>query len=44
MKTNPDTRYIKINKPISPAYPNLDTDLAHDNMENGIPAVDLEYL
>ena len=28
-------------KPISKAYPVLDTDLAQDNLENDIPAADL---
>ena len=28
-------------KPISKAYPVLDTDLARDNLENDIPAADL---
>ena len=28
-------------KPISNAYPVLDTDLARDNLENDIPAADL---
>ena len=29
-------------KPISKAYPVLDTDLARDNLENDIPAADLK--
>lgn len=28
-------------KPISPAYPAIDNDLARDNLENDIPAADL---
>ncbi len=31
-------------KPISGAYPAIDTDLARDNLENDIPAADLEDL
>lgn len=31
-------------KPIPDVYPELDTDLARDNVENDIPAADLEDL
>lgn len=31
-------------KPIPDVYPALDTDLARDNLENDIPAADLEDL
>lgn len=31
-------------KPISDAYPEIDNDLAQDNLENDIPAADLEDL
>lgn len=31
-------------RPISAAYPEIDTDLARDNLENDIPAADLEDL
>ena len=31
-------------KPISPVYPVIDTDLARDNLENDITAADLEDL
>jgi len=31
-------------KPISGAYSTIDTDLARDNLENDIPAADLEEL
>ncbi len=31
-------------KPISKVYPVIDTDLARDNVENDIPAADLEDL
>ncbi len=31
-------------KPISGAYSTIDTDLARDNLENDIPAADLEDL
>ena len=48
MKTNPDpdknNLRIKGEKPISPVYPVIDTDLGRDNVENDIPAADLEDL
>ena len=31
-------------KPISDVYPEIDNDLARDNLENDIPAADLEDL
>ena len=31
-------------KPISKSYPVIDTDLARDNIENDIPAADLQDL
>lgn len=31
-------------RPISPVYPVIDTDLARDNLENDLPAADLEDL
>ncbi|MDD3346878.1 hypothetical protein [Oscillibacter sp.] len=31
-------------KPISKVYPAIDNDLARDNLENNIPAADLEDL
>lgn len=34
----------KEEKPISKAYPVLDNDLARDNVENDLPAADLEDL
>lgn len=34
----------KQEKPIPSVYPVLDTDLARDNVENDIPAADLEDL
>ena len=34
----------KAEKPISAVYPVIDTDLARDNIENNIPAADLEDL
>lgn len=34
----------KREKPISEVYPVIDTDLARDNIENDIPAADLEDL
>ncbi len=33
-----------LDRPISDAYPVLDTDLARDNIENDLPAADLEDL
>lgn len=33
-----------VDKPIPDVYPALDTDLARDNVENNIPASDLEDL
>ena len=48
MKTNPDPDKnklrIKGEKPISPVYSVIDTDLGRDNVENDIPAADLEDL
>lgn len=41
-KNHPRRR--KQEKPISDVYPALDTDLARDNVENDIPAADLEDL
>ena len=34
----------KTEKPISKVYPVIDTDLARDNLENDIPAADLQDL
>ncbi len=34
----------EIEKPISDAYPVIDTDLARDNIENNIPIADLQDL
>lgn len=34
----------KKEKSIAPVYPVIDTDLARDNVENDIPAADLEDL
>ena len=33
-----------VDKPIARAYPVIDNDLARDNMENDMPAADLEDL
>ena len=39
------TKHIEIEQPIpSRIYPVIDTDLARDNIENDIPAADLEDL
>ena len=39
------TKHIEIEQPIpSRIYPVIDTDLARDNLENDIPAADLEDL
>ena len=35
---------FKEEKPISKVYPVIDTDLGRDNVENDIPAADLEDL
>lgn len=35
---------IKKERPISEVYPVIDTDLGRDNIENDIPAADLEDL
>lgn len=37
-------RLSRQEKPIPDVYPELDTDLARDNVENDIPAADLEDL
>lgn len=42
-KQNP-MRPDEAEKPISDAYPVIDTDLARDNLENDLPAADLEDL
>ena len=33
---------VEADRPISGAYPEIDTDLARDNLENDLPAADLE--
>lgn len=39
------TKHVEIEQPISSRiYPVIDTDLARDNIENDIPAADLEDL
>ena len=39
------TKHVEIEQPIpSRIYPVIDTDLAQDNIENDIPAADLEDL
>ena len=39
------TRHVEIEQPVpSRIYPAIDTDLARDNLENNIPAADLEDL
>lgn len=35
---------FSVDKPISPVYPEIDTDLARDNIENDIPEADLQDL
>ena len=38
-------KHVEIEQPVpSRIYPVIDTDLARDNLENGIPAADLEDL
>ncbi len=39
-----DPRPGRGDKPIPPVYPVIDNDLARDNIENDIPAADLEDL
>ncbi|MBR5217916.1 MAG: hypothetical protein IKV68_06110 [Oscillospiraceae bacterium] len=41
---SPQQKVFHSEKPISKVYPMLDTDLARDNVENDIPAADLEDL
>lgn len=48
-KTKKVTAYAKTarqkgDKPISPAYKEIDSDLARDNLENDIPSADLQDL
>ena len=38
----PEMKVFHTEKPISEEYPAIDTDLARDNIENDIPAADLE--
>lgn len=40
----PGERNIILEHPIPDVYPELDTDLARDNLENDIPAADLQDL
>ena len=42
--TKEKNRSPKAEKPISSVYPVIDNDLARDNIENNIPAADLEDL
>ena len=39
-----DKKDFPAEKPIPPCYPALDNDLARDNLENDIPAADLQEL
>ena len=41
---NQDKKFSKEEKPIPEVYPVIDSDLARDNIENDIPAADLEDL
>lgn len=41
-KQNKDEPKKTEEKPISPAYPAIDNDLARDNLENDIPDADLQ--
>ncbi len=44
-KTHPsDSRLHKAETPIPEVYPVIDNDLARDNIENDLPAADLEDL
>ena len=40
----PEQKVYHTEKPISKVYPVIDNDLARDNVENDIPAADLEDL
>ncbi len=42
--TSGPTQKVYHDRPISSAYPVIDTDLARDNLENDIPAADLQDL
>lgn len=44
MQNQASQRGEKREKPIAKVYPVIDTDLARDNVENDIPAADLEDL
>lgn len=41
---DPNQKPGGVEKPISKVYPVIDNDLARDNIENDIPAADLEDL
>lgn len=41
---NQGSKPAKKERPISKVYPAIDSDLARDNIENDIPAADLEDL
>lgn len=42
--TTPFPAHQNVEKPISDVYPVIDNDLARDNVENNIPAADLQDL
>ena len=42
--SGPGLKVFHTEKPISESYPAVDNDLARDNLENDIPAADLEDL
>lgn len=44
MDKSKKTQQLSGDKPISPVYPEIDTDLARDNIENDIPEADLQDL
>lgn len=44
MKKLPINPIVDKEKPISKVYPEIDTDLARDNIENDIPDADLQDL
>ena len=44
MSYPPKEKSRREEKPVSGAYPVIDNDLARDNLENDIPAADLEDL
>ena len=44
IRQKPKPKEDKTEKPVPEVYPVIDTDLARDNLENDIPAIDLDGL